>query len=172
MARYPTQYLLVSGAVTAWRASEIAKALQSQAERILLIQTPASRQVVSPLTLSRIQGAVLVDGYLDSVLQPRAPIAPVVFAPCSFNSLNKLAHGIADNLALSICAEMIGRRQPVVVAVSINEGLWQHPMARASVAALLEWGVRVLPPQDDGQGLTLAPISDIVNALAGFGASY
>jgi phosphopantothenoylcysteine synthetase/decarboxylase len=26
----------------------------------------------------------------------------VLFAPCSFNSLNKLAHGIADSLALSV----------------------------------------------------------------------
>ena len=38
-----------------------------------------------------------------------APYGVVLFAPCSFNSLNKLAHGIADNLPLSLVAEAIGR---------------------------------------------------------------
>jgi flavoprotein len=44
----------------------------------------------------------------------------VLFAPCSFNSLNKLAHGIADNLALSVVAEAIGRATPVIVGPSLN----------------------------------------------------
>jgi hypothetical protein len=32
-----------------------------------------------------------------------------LFAPCSFNSLDKLAHGIADNLELSVVAGGRGR---------------------------------------------------------------
>ena len=50
-------------------------------------------------------------------------------APCDFNSLNKLAQGIADNLALSVVAEAIGRRTPVAVAISVNAPLWAHPRA-------------------------------------------
>jgi len=165
MPAYPNLYLLISGAVTAWRAGEIATALRPYCERILIVQTPNSRQTVSPLTLARIPGGVIIDAYLDQVLQPHAPSAPVVFAPCSFNSLNKLAGGIADNLALSICAEMIGLRMPVIVAVSVNEGLWAHPIACASVMRLRDWGVTVMPPRDDGNGLTLAPLSEIVAQL-------
>ncbi len=165
MSSYPNLYLLVSGAVTAWRAGEIAGALRPYAERLIIVQTPGSRQIVSPLTLSRILGCCVVDAYLDQALQPRAPIAPVVFAPCSFNSLNKLAQGCADNLALSICAEMIGLRQTVIVAVSLNERLWAHPAARASVATLRGWGAHVIEPSYDGTGLTLGPISAIIAAL-------
>ncbi len=163
---HPNLYLLISGAVTAWRAGEIASALRPYCDRLLIVQTPGARQIVSPLTLSRIPGGVVIDAYLDQALQPRAPGAPVIFAPCSFNSLNKLANGVADNLALSICAEMIGLRMPVIVAVSVNEGLWAHPVVRTSVATLSDWGVRVLAPRDEGNGLTLAPINEIVAQLS------
>lgn len=51
----------------------------------------------------------------------------MLFAPCNFNSLNKLAAGIADNLA------MIGSSQLVSVALSRSK------------------------PQDVGQGMMMAP---------------
>src|SRR5467141_59499 len=75
-----------------------------------------------------------------------------LFAPCSFNSLNKLAHGIADNLALSVVAEAIGRGTPVIVGPSLNAPLLNHPEARASLRKLPTWGVIIVPPVDEGQG--------------------
>jgi phosphopantothenoylcysteine decarboxylase/phosphopantothenate--cysteine ligase len=162
-----TVYLLISGATAAHRAPELVDALRPHYARILIAQTPNSKQLISPATLARGQGVLLVEGYLQQAMQPRAPIAPVVFAPCTFNSLNKLAHGVADNLPLSIASEMIGRRERVVVAASMNEGLWAHPQMGASVGRLRGWGVRVLDPQDGGQGLTLAPTAHIVAALTG-----
>ena len=83
---------------------------------------------------------------------PRPPRGVVLFAPCSFNSLNKLAHGIADSLALSVVAEAIGRRTPVIVAPSLNQPLLDHPQAQASLQTLPGWGVTIVPPVDDGRG--------------------
>jgi phosphopantothenoylcysteine synthetase/decarboxylase len=76
----------------------------------------------------------------------------VLFAPCSFNSLNKLAHGIADNLALSVVAEAIGRGTPVIVGPLLNAPLLNHPEARASLGKLPTWGVIIVPLVDEGQG--------------------
>ena len=52
MPVYPSLYLLISGAVSAWRAGEIAGALRPYCERLLIVQTLGSRQIVSPLTLA------------------------------------------------------------------------------------------------------------------------
>ena len=90
----------------------------------------------------------------------------MLVAPCSFNSLNKLAAGIADNLALSLTAEAIGRGTPVVVAVSVNEPLWRHPLTRASVATLRSWHVSVVEPRHEGSGLRLAPSAVILAEVA------
>jgi phosphopantothenoylcysteine synthetase/decarboxylase len=89
----------------------------------------------------------------------------VLFAPCSFNSLNKLAHGIADNLALSVVAEAIGRRTPVIVGPSLNMPLLAHPEAQASLERLPRWGVTIVPPVDEGEGPRLAPSAQLLDAV-------
>src|SRR4029434_8195858 len=108
--------------------------------------------------------------YFDEAILPRPPLGLVLVAPCSFNSLNKLASGIADNLALSVAAEAIGRGTPVLVAPSLNEPLLRHPRTSASMATLRDWGVSVIEPVDSGDGPRLAPddviLAEVRQALA------
>jgi phosphopantothenoylcysteine synthetase/decarboxylase len=92
----------------------------------------------------------------------------VLFAPCGFNSLNKLAHGIADNLAMSVAAEAIGRGTPVIVGPSLNQPLLDHPVAQASLVTLATWGVIVVPPVDEGDGPRLAPSARLLDAARSF----
>jgi phosphopantothenoylcysteine synthetase/decarboxylase len=134
------------------------------------ILTPNALRVVSPRELALIPGHQVVESYFDSAILPRPPPGVVAIVPCSFNSLNKLAAGIADDLALSIAAEAIGRQTPVVVAVSVNPPLWAHPLTQRSTSLLRDWGCTVLDPEPIGDGLTLASddaIFDVVRqALA------
>ena len=160
-----TVYLMISGAITAYRAPEFVAALSQRFKRVLTVQTPNAMRLISPRELVRIPNNQVVESYFDERILPRPTPGPVVFAPCNFNSLNKLAHGIADNLALSITAEMIGFGQPVVVALSLNAPLWNHPQAKASVATLRSWGVQVVEPQDLGEGPIMAPTDVVVAAL-------
>ena len=115
--------------------------------------------------LADIDGVRLVESYLDAAIRPRPPRGVVLFAPCSFNSLNKLAHGIADNLALSVVAEAIGRDTPVIVGPSLNAPLLAHPQAQASLRTLPDWGVTIVPPVDDGNGPRLAPTEQLIAAV-------
>jgi phosphopantothenoylcysteine synthetase/decarboxylase len=158
-------YLMVSGAISAHRVPEIVAALRQRYERVLTVQTPNSTRVISPLELARIPGNAVVTGYFDPQILPRPEAAPVLFAPCSFNSLNALAAGRSDNLAQAVTAEMIGFGQPVTVGISVNEPLFAHPIVRRSIATLREWGVRVVEPQDVGRGLTLAPLDALIAAM-------
>jgi phosphopantothenoylcysteine synthetase/decarboxylase len=128
--------------------------------------TPNAARVIAARELSVIDGNRLVESYFDEAILPRPPLGLVVVAPCSFNSLNKLAAGIADNLALSVVAEAIGRETPVVVAPSLNAPLLRHPQTGASMATLRSWGVSVVDPQDDGSGPRLAPTSVILAEAA------
>jgi phosphopantothenoylcysteine synthetase/decarboxylase len=106
-----------------------------------------------------------VQSYFDLAIRPRPPRGVVLFAPCSFNSLNKLAHGIADSLALSVVAEAIGRGTPVIVGPSLNAPLLHHPEAQASLRKLPQWGVTIVPPVDNGEGPRLAPSERLLGAV-------
>jgi phosphopantothenoylcysteine synthetase/decarboxylase len=160
-----TVYFMISGAATAYRAPEFVAALSQRFERVITVQTPNALRLISPHDLRRLPSNNMVESYFDERILPRPTPGPVLFAPCNFNSLNKLAHGIADNLALSITAEMIGFGQKVVVALSLNEPLFAHPIVRSSIAALTSWGVTVVEPRDAGQGVMMAPTDEVMAAF-------
>src|SRR6202049_1337491 len=174
VVRLELAYLIVTGTTTAPRAGEMVPGLLDLPPRLITIATPNAAQVVAPRDLSSIPGNRLVESYFDAAILPRPPDGLVLVAPCSFNSLNKLAAGIADNLALSVTAEAIGRGTPVVVAPSLNAPLLQHPRAASSMAALREWGVSVIGPVDHGDGPRLAPpealLAEVERRLTGAAA--
>jgi phosphopantothenoylcysteine decarboxylase len=162
-------YLVLSGTTTAARGPELLRGLVGLGfSTVIVIPTPNASRVIAPRDLADVEGAKLVESYFDSAIRPRPPYGVVLFAPCSFNSLNKLAHGIADNLALSLVAEAIGRGTPVIVAPSLNEPLLRHPAAQASLRMLPTWNVTLIAPVDEGEGPRLAPSAQLLDAMRPF----
>lgn len=167
--QFDVAYLLLSGTTTAARCPDIARELVALGfATVLAIPTPNASRVLAPRELADVPGVDLVESYFDAAIRPRPPRGVVLFAPCGFNSLNKLAHGIADNLALSVAAEAIGRGTPVIVGPSLNQPLLDHPVARASRATLQSWNVTVVPPVDAGDGPRLAPTESLLAAVRAF----
>ena len=163
---FDVAYLVLSGTTTAARGPELLGALVALGfSAVMAIPTPNAVRVVAPRDLADVEGAQVVQSYFDLAIRPRPPRGIVLFAPCSFNSLNKLAHGIADNLALSVVAEAIGRRTPVIVGPSLNVPLLNHPEAQTSLKKLRDWGVIIVPPVDEGEGPRLAPSAVLIDAV-------
>lgn len=167
--QFEVVYLVLSGTTTAARCPELLRGLAGLGfATVIALPTPNAARVIAPRELADIAGVRVVQSYFDMAIRPRPPRGVVLFAPCSFNSLNKLANGIADNLALSVAAEAIGRRTPVIVGPSLNAPLLAHPQAQASLARLPGWGVRIVPPVDDGDGPRLAPTARLLDAVRPF----
>jgi phosphopantothenoylcysteine synthetase/decarboxylase len=155
-------YLVVTGTTTAPQAIELAHGLLAMVDRIITLLTPNAARVIAARELSTIDRNQVVESYFDAAILPRPPSGLLLVAPCSFNSMNKLATGIADNLALSVTGEAIGRRTPVVVALSLNAPLLRHPRTGQAIAELRSWGVSVIEPRDPGWGPRLAPSDEIL----------
>ncbi len=62
---------------------------------------------------------------LDEVepLGPKKLLDLLVIAPCTGNTLGKLANGIADSAATFACKAHLRNARPVVLAISTNDGL-------------------------------------------------
>jgi phosphopantothenoylcysteine synthetase/decarboxylase len=162
---YELVYLVISGAATAARTPEIARGIVDMGVRVICLPTPNADRVISGMELAAVPGNQVVESYFDVAIRPRPPYGVCLFAPCSFASLNKLAGGIADNLAISVVSEAIGRRTPVIVAPSLNQPLLDNPRARKSLDELASWGVRIIPPEDHGEGPRLAPTHRLLAAV-------
>jgi phosphopantothenoylcysteine synthetase/decarboxylase len=164
--RFDVAYLVLSGTTTAARCPELLRGLVGLGfSTVIALPTPNASRVVASRELADVEGAQVVQSYFDLAIRPRPPRGVVLFAPCSFNSLNKLAHGVADSLALSVVAEAIGRGTPVIVGPSLNAPLLNHPQAQASLNMLPTWGVTIVPPVDAGEGPRLAPSAALLDAV-------
>ncbi len=71
----------------------------------------------------------------------------LVVAPCTANTLAKLAHGLADNV---LTEAALAHRGPVLVAPAMNPRMWTHPATRANVETLRARGVAFVGP-DEGE---------------------
>src|SRR6476660_9845885 len=167
--RFDVVYLVLSGTSTASRCPELLRGLIGLGfPTVVAIPTPNASRVIAPRELADVEGVQVVQSYFDLAIRPRPPRGVVLFAPCSFNSLNKLAHGIADNLALSVTAEAIGRKTPVIVAPSLNQPLLDHQIGRASLGTFRSWGVTDVPPAMDAGGPRLAAAGHLLAARGGY----
>src|SRR5712671_6477095 len=107
---FDVAYLVLNGTTTAARCPELLRGLVGLGfPTVIEIPTPNASRVIASRDLADVEGVQVVESYFDLAIRPRSPRGVVLFAPCSFNSLNKLAHGVADNLGLSVVAEAIGR---------------------------------------------------------------
>lgn len=77
------------------------------------------------------------------------PVDALIIAPATYNTINKLALGVADTYPLTSAAELIGRGIPTVIVPFVNAALAARaPFARALVD-LRDEGIRVLSGPDD-----------------------
>ncbi len=67
----------------------------------------------------------------------------LVVAPCTANTLAKLAHGIADN---TLTEAALAHRGAVLLAPAMNPRMWSSPATRANVETLVQRGIELIGP--------------------------
>lgn len=72
------------------------------------------------------------------------PARAVVVAPATLATINRIALGLGDNVAVRAAIEAMGRGTPLVVLPCLNELLAAHPQFARSVEVLRGAGARVL----------------------------
>ncbi len=83
------------------------------------------------------------------------PPDAMLVAPATGNSINKLAAGISDTLALGLVNEAIASRVPTAMLASLGHDQ-AHPAFPRSVAALRGAGVKLVLPDRQPSGRTSA----------------
>jgi phosphopantothenoylcysteine decarboxylase / phosphopantothenate---cysteine ligase len=139
----PKILLGVTGGIAAYKACELTRLLVKAGHEVVPLVTPGAQRFVSEetfLALARRPASVGPYPHLD-----RADL--LVVAPCTANTLAKLAHGIADNV---LTEAALAHRGPLLIAPAMNPRMWAHPATRANVDELLHRGVELVGP-DEGE---------------------
>src|SRR3954452_10380672 len=133
----------VSGGIAAYKACELTRLFVKAGHEVIPLVTPGAERFVRAETfyaLARRPPGEDLYAHLT-----RGDL--LVVAPCSANTLAKLAQGLADNLPTEAA---LAHRGPVLVAPAMNPRMWSHPATRANVELLRARGVELVGP-DEGE---------------------
>jgi len=133
----------VTGGIAAYKACELCRLLVKEGHDVVPLVTPGAERFVTAETFRALARRPPGDDvYLHLT---RADL--LVVAPCTANTLAKLAHGLADNV---LTEAALAHRGPVLVAPAMNPRMWSHPATRANAEALRSRGVVLVGP-DEGE---------------------
>jgi len=133
----------VTGGIAAYKACELCRLLVKEGHEVVPLVTPGAERFVSAETFRALARRPPGDDvYLHLT---RADL--LVVAPCTANTLAKLAHGLADNV---LTEAALAHRGPVLVAPAMNPRMWSHPATRANAETLRARGVVLVGP-DEGE---------------------
>jgi phosphopantothenoylcysteine decarboxylase/phosphopantothenate--cysteine ligase len=133
----------VTGGIAAYKACELTRLLVKAGHDVIPLVTPGAQRFVTEETfLALARRPRNEDAYAHLA---RADV--LVVAPCTANTLAKLANGIADNV---LTEAALAHRGPILVAPAMNPRMWMHPATRANVETLRARGVELVGP-DEGE---------------------
>jgi phosphopantothenoylcysteine decarboxylase/phosphopantothenate--cysteine ligase len=133
----------VSGGIAAYKACEICRSLVRGGHEVVPLVTPGAERFVSAETFRALARRPPGDDvYLHLT---RADL--LLVAPCTANTLAKLALGLADNV---LTEAALAHRGPTLVAPAMNPRMWSHAATRANAETLRARGVVLVGP-DEGE---------------------
>jgi phosphopantothenoylcysteine decarboxylase/phosphopantothenate--cysteine ligase len=141
----------VTGSIAAYKAADLASKLTQAGVLVDIILTNAGEKFVTPLTFQSVTGR---RAFTDQDLWGNeAHVLHVglgksanlfVIAPCTADTIAKIAHGLADNL-LTVTA--LAARCPLLIAPAMDGGMFEHPATQENLAKLKERGAIIVGPQ-------------------------
>lgn len=142
----------VTGSIAAYKAADLASKLTQAGAQVDAILTDAAQKFVTPLTFQSVTGR---RAYADSDLWgDEAHVLHVglghtadllVIAPCTANTLAKLAHGQADSL-LTVTA--LASTCPLLIAPAMDGGMYNHAATQENLDTLKKRGAYILEPSE------------------------
>jgi phosphopantothenoylcysteine decarboxylase / phosphopantothenate---cysteine ligase len=146
--------LMVTGGIAAMKAPLVARALRRQGAEVVAFASEEGLRYVTAdaLEWSTLRPVVTRLTPAAEHLSDAAPFDAYLVAPATYNTINKLRHGIADGAVTAALASALGRLergQTEVLVVPTMHGTLHTSILTESLTALAALGVKVVPPRED-----------------------
>ena len=167
----------ITGGIAAYKIPALVRLIRKAGCEDEVILTKTAKNFAAPMALETLSGRKVWD---DDDFDGRIPhiklsqwAEVMVIAPCTANTLAKIAYGLADNLLTSA---IIAATCPVLIFPAMNENMYANPATQSNIETLKSRGVRVIEPLsgalacgDSGRGRMPEPhdiMHEIFRALA------
>lgn len=146
----------VSGGIAAYKTATLVRLFIKAGAHVQVIMTPASKDFVTPLTLSTLSKNPVHSNFFnqddeDAVWNNHVELALwadlMLIAPATANTLSKMATGNCDNLLI---ATYLSAKCPVYFAPAMDLDMYKHPSTLSSFTALKQYG-NIMIPAESGE---------------------
>ena len=158
----------VTGSIAAYKAADLASKLTQAGAQVYVILTGAAQKFVTPLTFQSVTGR---RAYTDEDLWGNeAHVLHVglgraadllVIAPCTANTIARLAHGQADGL-LAVTA--LAMRSPLLIAPAMDGGMYDHPATQENIEILKKRDATFIGPAEGHLASGLSGVGRMLEA--------
>ena len=142
--------LIVTGGIAAYKALELVRLLRDGGCDIRVVMTDGAQAFVAPLSFQALSAHPVHTELLDADAEAgmgHIELARwgdlVLVAPASADFIARLAHGLADDLASTLC---LATTAPLMVAPAMNQQMWLNPATVNNVELLRTRGINVIGP--------------------------
>jgi phosphopantothenoylcysteine synthetase/decarboxylase len=157
-------YVITCATLAARDVGKLVGLAQDAGWTVCVVATPMAMRFIDQAALEEQTGYPVRSDYKQpGAADALPPATAMVVGGASANTVNKLAAGISDNLALGLLNEAIGLGLPLAILPFVNTALAAHPAFNRSVRELRDAGVDVLlggggfVPNPPGEGEKTLP---------------
>ncbi|RTY90738.1 bifunctional phosphopantothenoylcysteine decarboxylase/phosphopantothenate--cysteine ligase CoaBC [Flavobacterium sp. RSP46] len=143
----------ISGGIAAYKTASLVRLFIKAGAHVQVIMTPASKDFVTPLTLSTLSKNPVYSSFYnqdneDEKWNNHVELALwadlMIIAPATANTLSKMTNGICDNLLI---AAYLSAKCPVYFAPAMDLDMYKHPSTIANFSSLTQFGNTIIPAE-------------------------
>ncbi|HVP25461.1 MAG TPA: bifunctional phosphopantothenoylcysteine decarboxylase/phosphopantothenate--cysteine ligase CoaBC [Methanomicrobiales archaeon] len=157
----------VTGSIAATEVVRLAHELRRRGAVVQAVMSQAATRILHPDAVTYATGRptiTAITGMVEHVLYcgegGRADL--LLVAPCTANTLAKIALGIDDTPVTTFATTAIGSGIPVIAAPAMHGSMYRHPAIAGHLKVLAGWGIDVVEPRMDEGKAKLAATGAIV----------
>ena len=167
--------LCVTGGIAAYKAAELVRLLKTSNAFVKVLMTKSAQEFITPLTMQALSGEKVHTDLLSTEAEAamgHIELAKwcdlIVVAPCSANSLSKIAEGRGDDLLSAVC---LATESEIFIAPAMNQAMWKDKRTQKNLSKSIKAGLNIIGPAsgeqacgDVGDGRMTEP-ADIVSEV-------
>ncbi|CAG0952713.1 phosphopantothenoylcysteine decarboxylase / phosphopantothenate---cysteine ligase [Methanosarcinales archaeon] len=157
----------ITGSIAAVRCVELARELRRHGADVHAVMTDAALKIIHPEAMRYATGNPVITEITGDVehvdfcgIGGRASL--LLIAPCTANTIGKMAHGIDDTPVTTFATTAFGSGIPIIIVPAMHESMYDHPIVIENIGKLTELGVEFVNPVTEEGAAKIAGIEEIV----------
>jgi len=157
----------VTGSIAAVEVVKLIHSLRRSGAVVQPVMSHAASGIIQPDALTYASGRETItrlSGWVEHITYcgDGGSADLLLIAPCTANTLSKIACGIDDTPVTTFATTALGSQKPVIVVPAMHHSMYRHPAVIENIAKLKTWGVEIVDPRVEEGKAKIADSEEIV----------